>query len=174
MCSDVKNNGFEAVIEVRNLVAHYGEQLVLNDLTLEVPKGEIFVVIGGSGCGKTTLLKHMTGLLTPTSGHIYYSGTDITTLDEDQLSSIQRHIGIAFQSGALFNSLTVGENVALPMREYTDMQEDLIEAMVLLKLSLVGLSAAKDLLPEQLSGCMKKRAGLARAIALDPPIVYFD
>ncbi|HOD50226.1 MAG TPA: ABC transporter ATP-binding protein [Candidatus Hydrogenedentes bacterium] len=174
MCSDVKNNGFEAVIEVRNLVAHYGEQLVLNDVTLEVPKGEIFVVIGGSGCGKTTLLKHMTGLLTPTSGHIYYSGTDITTLDEDQLSSIQRHIGIAFQSGALFNSLTVGENVALPMREYTDMQEDLIEAMVLLKLSLVGLSAAKDLLPEQLSGGMKKRAGLARAIALDPPIVYFD
>lgn len=174
MCSEANLNGSESVIEVRNLVAHYGEQLVLNDVSFDVPKGEIFVILGGSGCGKTTLLKHMTGLLTPTSGQVYYSGTDITTLDEDQLSQVQQHIGIAFQSGALFNSLTVGENVALPMREYTEMEEDLIEATVLLKLSLVGLASAKDLLPEQLSGGMRKRAGLARAIALDPPIVYFD
>ncbi|MFO7973354.1 MAG: ABC transporter ATP-binding protein [Candidatus Hydrogenedentota bacterium] len=174
MCSDKYNNQNEALIEVRNLVAHYGEKLILDDVSLEVPKGEIFVVIGGSGCGKTTLLKHMTGLLTPTSGHVLYSGTDITLMDEDRLSEVQRHIGIAFQSGALFNSLTVGENVALPMREYTDMEEELIQAAVLLKLSLVGLSAAKDLLPAELSGGMKKRAGLARAIALDPPIVYFD
>jgi phospholipid/cholesterol/gamma-HCH transport system ATP-binding protein len=174
MCSETLDTPTDPVIEVRNLVTHYGEKLILNDVSLEVPKGEIYVILGGSGCGKTTLLKHMAGLLRPTAGHIYYSGTDITTMDEDQLSEIQRNIGIAFQSGALFNSLTVGENVALPMREYTDMKEDLIEAMVLLKLSLVGLSVAKDLLPAQLSGGMKKRAGLARALALDPPIVYFD
>jgi phospholipid/cholesterol/gamma-HCH transport system ATP-binding protein len=174
MCSEKNNNQNEPLIQVRDLVAHYGERLVLNEVSLEVPKGEIFVVIGGSGCGKTTLLKHMTGLLKPTSGNVLYSGTDITTMDEDQLSDVQRHIGIAFQSGALFNSLTVGENVALPMREYTDMKEDLIQAMVLLKLRLVGLSSAKDLLPAELSGGMKKRAGLARAVALDPPIVYFD
>ncbi len=174
MCSDTQPNGAEPVIEVRNLVARYGEQVVLNDVTFDVPRGEIFVILGGSGCGKTTLLKHMTGLLKPASGQVCYSGADITTLDEDQLAGIQRNIGIAFQSGALFNSLTVGENVALPMREYTDMPEDLIQATVVLKLSLVGLASAKELLPEQLSGGMKKRAGLARAIALDPPIVYFD
>ena len=174
MCSDTQHNGADPVIEVRNLVARYGEQLVLNDVTFDVPRGEIFVILGGSGCGKTTLLKHMTGLLKPASGQVYYAGTDITTLDEDQLAGIQRNIGIAFQSGALFNSLTVGENVAVPMREYTDMPEDLIQATVVLKLSLVGLASAKELLPEQLSGGMKKRAGLARAIALDPPIVYFD
>ncbi|HEO72083.1 MAG TPA: ATP-binding cassette domain-containing protein, partial [Candidatus Hydrogenedentes bacterium] len=173
MCSDAANNS-PTIIEVRNLVTHYGDTLILEDISFDVPEGEIFVIIGGSGCGKTTLLKHMAGLLQPTSGQIRYSGTDITTMDEDEVSDIQRDIGIAFQSGALFNSLTVGENVALPMREYTDMKDDLIEAMVLLKLSLVGLSAAKDLLPAQLSGGMKKRAGLARAIALDPPIVYFD
>ena len=166
------NNG--TIIQVNNLVAHYGEKLVLDDISLSVPKGEVFVVIGGSGCGKTTLLKHMAGLLHPTSGAILYSGADITAMDEDQLSRIQQNIGIAFQSGALFNSLTVGENVALPIREYTDLSEDLIQATVLLKLSLVGLGIAKDLLPAQLSGGMKKRAGLARAIALDPPIVYFD
>lgn len=174
MCSKTLQNTGEPVIEVRNLVARYGEQVVLNDISFEVPKGEIFVILGGSGCGKTTLLKHMTGLLQPAAGHVYYSGTDITMLDEDQLAGIQQHIGIAFQSGALFNSLTVGENVALPMREYTDMPEELIQAMVVLKLSLVGLVAAKDQLPEELSGGMKKRAGLARAIALDPPIVFFD
>ncbi len=173
MCSDNGNNS-TTIIEVRNLVTHYGDTLILEDISLDVHEGQIFVIIGGSGCGKTTLLKHMAGLIQPTSGQIRYSGTDITTMDEDEMSEIQRNIGIAFQSGALFNSLTVGENVALPMREYTDMKDDLIEAMVLLKLSLVGLSAAKDLLPAQLSGGMKKRAGLARAIALDPPIVYFD
>lgn len=164
----------DTIIEVRNLVAHYGDTLVLKDVSFSVERGEIFVIIGGSGCGKTTLLKHMTGLLHPTSGHIIHSGTDITTLDEEQLTKVQRNIGIAFQSGGLFNSMTVGENVALPLREYGAVDEELISSMVRLKLSLVGLGAAEDLMPDELSGGMRKRAGLARAIALDPPIIYFD
>ncbi len=164
----------EPIIEVKQLVAHYGEKLVLDDVSFTVNRGDIFVIIGGSGCGKTTLLKHMTGLLTPTSGQVIHSGTDITKLDEDELNAIQRNIGIAFQSGGLFNSMTVGDNVALPLREYGAVDEELISSMVRLKLSLVGLSAAEDLMPDELSGGMRKRAGLARAIALDPPIIYFD
>lgn len=164
----------EPLIIVENLVAHYGDKLILDGVSLDVHQGEILVVIGGSGCGKTTLLKHMTGLLTPTSGSIRYRGSDITRFDEDQLADLQQTIGIAFQSGALFNSMTVGENVALPLREYGNIEERLINAVVRLKLSLVGLAEAKDLLPEELSGGMRKRAGLARALALDPPVVYFD
>ncbi|GMV95563.1 MAG: ABC transporter ATP-binding protein [Candidatus Hydrogenedentota bacterium] len=164
----------EPIIEVKHLVAHYGEKLVLDDVSFPVNRGEIFVIIGGSGCGKTTLLKHMTGLLTPTSGQVIHSGTDITKLDEDELNAIQRNIGIAFQSGGLFNSMTVGDNVALPLREYGAVDEALVSAMVRLKLSLVGLGAAEDLMPDELSGGMRKRAGLARAIALDPPIIFFD
>jgi phospholipid/cholesterol/gamma-HCH transport system ATP-binding protein len=164
----------EPMIEVKNLVAHYGDTLVLQDVSFRVEPGEIFVIIGGSGCGKTTLLKHMTGLLRPTSGQVICSGTDITTLDEDQLNRVQRNIGIAFQSGGLFNSMTVGDNVALPLREYGAVDEELISSMVRLKLSLVGLAAAEELMPDELSGGMRKRAGLARAIALDPPVIYFD
>ncbi len=164
----------EPLITVENLVTHYGEKKILDGVSLEVYAGEILVIIGGSGCGKTTLLKHMTGLLKPTSGTICYNGADITRLDEDELARLQQTIGIAFQSGALFNSMTVGDNVALPLREYGNMEKRLIDAMVKLKLSLVGLSESRTLLPEELSGGMKKRAGLARALALDPPVVYFD
>jgi phospholipid/cholesterol/gamma-HCH transport system ATP-binding protein len=165
----------DVLIQVEDLVAHYGETLVLNGVSLEVRRGEVFVIIGGSGCGKTTLLKHMTGLLTPTSGHIRYSGIDITEMDEEELSRIQQGFGIAFQSGGLFNSMTVGDNVELPLREHGGLKDDkLIGARVRLYLSLVGLAAAQQLLPEELSGGMRKRAGLARALALDPPIVYFD
>ena len=164
----------ENLIEVDRLAAHYGETLVLSDVTFTVKRGEIFVIIGGSGCGKTTLLKHMTGLLEPTSGSVRHCGTDIAHMNEDQLAQVQRTIGIAFQSGGLFNSMTVGDNVALPLREYGNADEDLIKAIVRLKLSLVGLSAAGDLMPGELSGGMRKRAGLARAIALDPPVIYFD
>jgi phospholipid/cholesterol/gamma-HCH transport system ATP-binding protein len=164
----------ETLIEVKNLVAHYGDTLVLRDISFSVNRGEVFVVIGGSGCGKTTLLKQMTGLLRPTSGHVIHDGQDIATLDEDQLNEVQRNIGIAFQSGGLFNSMTVGDNVALPLREYGALDEQLIASMVRLKLSLVGLGAAEDLMPDELSGGMRKRAGLARAIATDPPIIYFD
>ncbi|MDZ4857431.1 MAG: ABC transporter ATP-binding protein [Candidatus Hydrogenedentes bacterium] len=164
----------DIIIEVKNLTAHYGETLVLEGISFNVARGEIFVIIGGSGCGKTTLLKHMTALLHPTTGSVVYDGVDITLMDEDQRSTIQRNLGIAFQSGGLFNSMTVGDNVALPLREYGNADEHLIQAIVRLKLSMVGLGAAEHLMPGELSGGMRKRAGLARAIALDPPVIYFD
>jgi phospholipid/cholesterol/gamma-HCH transport system ATP-binding protein len=164
----------EVLIDVQNLVTHYGETEILKNVSLDVNRGEIFVIIGGSGCGKTTLLKHMCGLLQATAGKILYSGTDVATMDEDQLSEMQQGIGIAFQSGGLFNSMTVGENVALPLQEYGNVDPALLGALVELKLSLVGLATAENLMPSELSGGMRKRAGLARAMALDPPIVYFD
>ncbi len=163
------------ILEIRELTTHYGEKLILDQVSLTVDTGCIFVIIGASGCGKTTLLKHMTGLLRPTSGQVLYSGQDITVLDEDGLAEVQRGIGIAFQSGGLFNSMTVGENVALPLREYGGLRDEaIIDAIVRLKLSLVGLGHAQHVLPDALSGGMRKRAGLARALALDPPIVFFD
>jgi len=164
----------DIIIKVVDLTTHYGELCVLDRVSCDVRRGEVFVVIGGSGCGKTTLLKHMTGLLRPTSGQIFYFDHDITQMDEEELANMQRSIGIAFQSSGLINSLTVGDNVALPIREYGQADENLIDAMVSLKLSLVGLAGAKNLLPDELSGGMRKRAGLARAIALDPPVVFFD
>ncbi len=162
------------LIDVQNLVTHYGDRLILDDISFGVGEREIFVVIGGSGCGKSTLFKHMAGLLRPTSGRVLYSGVDITGMDEDELAAMQRNIGIAFQSSGLFNSMSVGENVALPLREYGGVDEELIGPLVRLKLSLVGLDGAENLMPGELSGGMRKRAGLARAIALDPPVVYFD
>ena len=164
----------DVILQVEDLVTHYGDLLVLDHVSCEIKQGEVFLIIGGSGCGKTTLLKHMTGLLRPTSGRILFQGKDITAMDEDELAVMQRGIGIAFQSSGLFNSMTVGDNVALPLREYGHMEERLIQSIVRLKLSLVGLAAAQDLMPDELSGGMKKRAGLARAIALDPPVVFFD
>ena len=164
----------EHILEIDNLVTHYGDTLVLNDISFKVKRGEIFLIIGGSGCGKTTLLKHMCGLLSPTSGSILYQGQDMASLDEDRLSQMQRSIGIAFQSSGLFNSMTVGDNVALPLKEYGQMDKALIDPLVKMKLNLVGLGDCQDLMPDELSGGMRKRAGLARAIALDPPLVYFD
>ena len=151
-----------------------GTTKVLDHVSVTIPKGEIFVIIGGSGCGKTTLLKHMTGLLRPTSGAIFHGDQDITGMDEDELATMQRKIGIAFQSSGLFNSMTVGDNVALPIREYGDVDPDLVDSLVRMKLSLVGLAGVQHLMPSELSGGMRKRAGLARAIALDPPILFFD
>jgi phospholipid/cholesterol/gamma-HCH transport system ATP-binding protein len=162
------------ILEVRNLTARYGETTVLQDVSFDVRRGEILVIIGASGSGKTTVLKHMAGLLRPAAGRIRFNGEDITAMDEDELALMQRNIGLAFQFGGLFNSMTVGDNVALPLREYGNVDEELIRAIVRLKLSLVGLAASIDRMPDELSGGMRKRAGLARAIALDPPVVYFD
>ncbi len=168
------NHNEEVLIRVRDLVAKYGDTVVLDHVNLDVKRGEIFVILGASGCGKTTLLKHMTGLMPAFSGSIEYSGEDIAKLDEDQLALMQRNIGIAFQSSGLFNSMTVGENVALPLLEYGNVGPQLSDALVRLKLSLVGLANAQHKMPGELSGGMRKRAGLARAIALDPPIIFFD
>jgi phospholipid/cholesterol/gamma-HCH transport system ATP-binding protein len=164
----------ENIIEVYDLITHYGETKILDHVSLAVPRGSIYVIIGGSGCGKTTLLKHMCGLISPTSGQILYRGKDLVAVDEDEMALMQRSIGIAFQSSGLLNSMSIGDNVALPLREYGNMDESLIRAVVRMKLSMVGLGAAENLMPSELSGGMRKRAGLARAIALDPPLVYFD
>lgn len=164
----------EPLIRVKDLVAHYGDTLVLDGITFDVFEGEVFAIIGGSGCGKSTLLKHITGLLRPTSGEILFNGKDVAQMDEDETARMQSNIGISFQSSGLINSLTVGENVALPLREHGDMDDALVQSVVRLKLSLVGLGDSEHLMPSELSGGMRKRAGLARAIALDPPVVYFD
>ena len=164
----------EHIIEVNNLVAHYGDFKVLDGVSFAVERGEVFMIIGASGCGKTTLLKHMIGLLRATSGEIIHNGRDILKMDEDELSEVQQQVGIAFQSSGLFNSMTVGDNVAMPMREYGQVEEALVHPLVRMKLSLVGLAHAEHRMPSELSGGMRKRAGLARAIALDPPLVYFD
>lgn len=164
----------EVLIEVRDLVTRYGERTVLDGVSCDVRRGEVFVIIGSSGCGKTTLLRHMTGLLRPASGEVLYCGRNIVAMDEEELAAMQRNIGVAFQSSGLINSMTVGDNIALPLREYGTVDAKLIQPIVRLKLSLVGLAHAENQMPESLSGGMRKRAGLARAIAMDPPIVFFD
>jgi len=164
----------DVIIQVKDLVAHYGNFKVLDGVSFEVKRGEIFMIVGGSGCGKSTLLKHLCGLMRPTSGTILFEGRNVAAMDDDELAQMQHSIGIAFQSSGLFNSMTVGENVAMPMREFGGVDETLIDALVRFKLSLVGLASAQHLMPGELSGGMRKRAGLARAIALDPTLVYFD
>jgi phospholipid/cholesterol/gamma-HCH transport system ATP-binding protein len=164
----------QPVIRVQHLVARYGERTILNDINCEVQRGEVFVIVGGSGCGKTTLLRHMIGLQMPASGRVFIDGDDLTRADEDGLQRIQRKLGVTFQAGALFGSLTLGENVALPLQEYTTLPEDMIELLVRIKLSMVKLDGFEDLLISELSGGMKKRAALARAMALDPGILFFD
>jgi phospholipid/cholesterol/gamma-HCH transport system ATP-binding protein len=164
----------EKAIEVRDLVTHYGDREVLKGISFDVPKGSTTVILGGSGCGKSTLLKHLIGLLRPTSGSIMINGEDITRMNEDQMNGVRRKMGVLFQGAALLNSMTLADNVALPMREHTDLEESTIQIMVRMKLELVGLSGFDDYYPSQLSGGMKKRAGIARAMALDPAFLFFD
>lgn len=162
------------IIEVENLEVRYGETVVLRDVSCSVRRGEVFVIVGGSGCGKTTLMKCMIGLLRPSAGRICIGGQDVTGANEDEWRRIQRKIGVSFQSGALFGSLTLGENVALPLEEYTALPRDTIDLLVRIKLSMVKLDGFEDFQIAELSGGMKKRAALARAIALDPDILFFD
>jgi len=147
---------------------------VLDGVNLAVYPAETMVIMGGSGCGKSTLLRHMIGSLVPNEGRVELLGRDLAELDEGGLNKLRLRFGILFQSGALFNSMTVGENVALPLREHTDLDDDTIEIMIKIKLEQVGLREAADLMPAEISGGMKKRAGLARAIALDPEILFYD
>jgi ABC-type polar amino acid transport system ATPase subunit len=161
------------IIEVEHLVAHYGTRLILDDLSFAVQQGEILVVLGGSGSGKSTLLKHMVGLLRPTAGTVRYWGRDLVQMDEEERARLLKRVGSAFQAGGLFNSLTLTENVALPLWERGGLDEETIQALVRMKLSLVGLADAGHQVPGELSGGMKKRAGVARALALDPEILFF-
>jgi len=162
------------IIEVRQLTKSFGAQRVLEDIDLEVYPGEIMVVIGGSGCGKSTLLRQLIGSLAPDQGSIRMFGSEITTMSEGEFNKLRKRFGVLFQSGALFNSLSVGENLALLLREHTALDASTIETMVKIKLELVGLREHLDKMPAMLSGGMKKRAGLARAIALDPQILFYD
>ncbi len=164
----------EPVIRVVDLVKQFGDRTVLDGIELEVQPGETMVIMGGSGSGKSTLLRHMIGSIWPDQGHVELLGRRIDQLDEEGLNDIRKQFGILFQSGALYSSMTVGENVALPLEEHTDLDEETIEIMVRIKLELVGLREAIDLMPAEISGGMKKRAGLARAVALDPKILFYD
>ncbi len=164
----------EPVISIRGLSASYGNRRVLHGVDLDVFRGEIFVLLGGSGSGKTTLLKQMLGLARPDDGTVIVNGVDITSCSSSDLAAIRRRIGVAFQGAALFNSLTIAENVALPLQELTQLADPIVALMVWMKLKAVGLANETHFFPHQLSGGMKKRAAVARAMALDPDILVFD
>jgi phospholipid/cholesterol/gamma-HCH transport system ATP-binding protein len=163
-----------AVIQVKNLVTGYGDDIILDRISFEVYEGEIFAVLGGSGSGKSTLLRNMLGLDRPASGEVIIDGDDISGCDEDTLQHVLRKVGVLYQSAALFGSMTVAENVALPILEYTDLPREAVDHLVKMKLNLVNLDGYQNHLPSEISGGMKKRAGLARAMALNPKILFFD
>ncbi len=162
------------IIAVRNMIARYDERVILSDINLDIYAGEISVIIGGSGCGKTTLLKNILRLHDPESGSVKILGQETIGMDENAFEAILIHIGMLFQNGALINSISVADNVAMPLEQHTRLSRDLIEKIVEVKLGLVNLGHALQLLPSELSGGMKKRAALARAIALDPKILFCD
>lgn len=168
------SKGKNPVIVVERLTAGYGENIILADVSLEVFAGEILVILGESGCGKSTLMKQMIGIYQPYSGKVLINGIDINTEDETEQGKLRRQIGVAFQAGALFGSMTLGENVALPLQEYTGLPEEEINRIVKMKLGMVNLGGYENHLPEELSGGMQKRAGLDRAMALDPRVLFFD
>lgn len=164
----------EPIISAAEITARFGADTILAGVSFQVRRGEIFAILGGSGCGKTVLLKHLIGLYRPYAGTVRVMGTDIAQAEEEQLLRLRKKTGVLFQSGALLGSLTLFENVALPLRAYTDLSAEAIDEIVRMKLALVNLSGYQNHLPEELSGGMKKRAGLARAMALDPEILFFD
>ncbi len=161
-------------IEVRDLDMRYGERVIQRDLNFTVRTDDIFVIMGGSGCGKSTLLRHLIGLVRPARGGVFYDGESFWTADPDERDRMTRRFGVLYQSGALWSSLTLAENVALPLGEYTDLDAHRIAELVSLKLALVGLAGFEEFYPSEISGGMRKRAGLARAMALDPDILFFD
>jgi phospholipid/cholesterol/gamma-HCH transport system ATP-binding protein len=164
----------EPLVRVVDLVTSFGDTTILKEITLDVFPGETMVVMGGSGCGKTTLLRHMIGTLEPDAGRVEMFGHDLSELSRAQMNALRRRFGVLYQSGALFSSMTVGQNVALPLEEHTGLARAAIEAKVIEKLAIVGMEDAIDLMPAELSGGMRKRAGLARAIAMEPEILFYD
>ena len=164
----------EPAICVENLVAGYDDNLIFDKLNFQVQRGELFVILGGSGCGKSTLLRLLIGLKSPAAGRILVNGVDIAKAGENAMQGVRTGIGVLFQSGALFGSMTLAENVALPLQEYTDLPPEAIDRIVSMKLAMVSLVGHENHYPSELSGGMVKRAGLARAMALDPAILFFD
>ena len=164
----------EACIEVQDLTMAYGSFVIQRDLSFAVSRGDIFIIMGGSGCGKSTLLRHLVGLKEPANGRVFYGGASFWDSDPPSRKTIMRRFGILYQSGALWSSMTLAENVALPLGEYTSLSPAEIRELVSLKLSLVGLAGFEEFYPSEISGGMRKRAALARAMALDPDILFFD
>ncbi|MFP5212039.1 MAG: ABC transporter ATP-binding protein [Acidobacteriota bacterium] len=164
----------EPLLEVNNLIKSFDGRVVLDGINLTIEKGKVTAIMGGSGCGKSTLLRHLIGAMRPDSGSILFKGNDITRFGESELEAYRKSFGMLFQGGALLNSLTVHDNIALPLREHTQLDERIIGVMVKMKLELVGLRDFEHLKPSQLSGGMQKRVALARALALDPELVFYD
>ena len=164
----------ESHIIIRDLTMAYGDFVVMRDLNFTIGRGEVFIIMGGSGCGKSTLMRHMVGLKAPARGQVLYGETSFWDTDPMERDQIMRRIGVLYQSGALWSSLTLAENVALPLGEYTNLSHSQIQEIVSLKLSLVGLAGFEEFYPSEISGGMRKRAALARAMALDPDILFFD
>ncbi len=164
----------DVIIRVENLDAGYDGVAILKGIQCEIRQGEVFGILGGSGCGKSTLMKCMIGLNPPIAGHVYIDGDDIVTAGDELLEKIQRRFGVMYQSGALFGSMTLLENVRLPLEVYTDLPDDAIDLVARMKLELVGLEAFTGHMPAELSGGMQKRAGIARSMALDPSILFLD
>ena len=164
----------EPRISVRDLTMAYGDFVLMRGLTFDVRRGDVFVIMGGSGCGKSSLLRHMIGLHEPAKGEILYDGDSFTNAEPEHRDELLRRMGVLYQQGALWSSMTLAENVALPIGEYTELSADEIREVACMKLALVGLKGFEDFYPSQISGGMRKRAGLARAMALDPDILFFD
>lgn len=164
----------QEIIKINDLTTHYGETKILNNINLSINTGEIMVIMGGSGSGKSTLLRHMLALNHPTSGSIEILGKDIWKIKSTELNQLKKNLGVAFQGGALFGSMTVEDNIAFPLRELTKLDEETIKIMTRIKLEIVNLSGYGNLMPSQLSGGMIKRAAVARAIIMDPKILFFD
>ncbi len=162
------------IIEARDLTVGYDGHVVLKDLSFDVREGEVFAILGGSGCGKSTLLKHLIGLYPPISGEVKIEGRDLVSAEGEERQKILTRIGVSYQSGALFGSMTISQNVRLPLEEYTDLPEDALALIAWMKLRLVGLEESANRLPSELSGGMQKRAAIARAMALDPVVVFLD
>src|SRR5881396_1371260 len=168
------NGRAEAMVSLRDLRVSYGDHEILHGIDLDVMRGETLVILGGSGSGKSTLLRTLVGLERPSSGEIWLKGKNIAAISHAEMDELRKQIGMSFQGGALFGSMTVGENVALPLREHTKLEDSTIEIIVRLKLDQVGLAGFENYMPSQLSGGMKKRAAVARALAMDPEILFFD
>jgi phospholipid/cholesterol/gamma-HCH transport system ATP-binding protein len=164
----------EAMISLRDLRVSYGDREILHGINFDVMRGETLVILGGSGSGKSTLLRTLVGLERPSSGEIWLRGKNLAEISSSDMDEIRKKIGMSFQGGALFGSMTVGENVALPLREHTKLEDSTIEIILRLKLDQVGLAGFENYMPSQLSGGMKKRAAVARALAMDPEILFFD